>query len=300
MSKKKLFLVDGVSDNLLSNLDSRDVALSIRSLPKHPPTRDRLVAFIGLPWRLVISEVSDPRLVAALEQHSSASDLMVRKRGFFQIVDSDPSRIAFPQRCLPFYLLNGREGTSGSQFESRLRRMTMLEDLRRSGIRQIFVISGDEDPIPSDLRDLWASGFRSFLTFASDFGGAAAVLDEWLGQTSGFATASLSRLAANRVIEDVLERYAARFAEERRVIRVRDQTGTFHRVDVTEIDEPERPIFEQYSIIEDRHLTPLTTDEFSEEDFVGFFQIQRPRGVPMPPACHGFEMLEVGKLSKAV
>ena len=53
---------------------------------------------------------------------------------------------------------------------------------------------------------------------------------------------------------------------------MRDQTGTFHRVDVTEIDEPERPIFEQYSIIEDRHLTPLTTDEFSEEDFVGFFQ----------------------------
>jgi hypothetical protein len=272
MSKGKLFLVDGVSDNLLSNLDNRDVALWIRGLPKNPPTRDKLVEFLGLPWRFVFSEISDPQLITALERRSSINDPMARKRGFLQIVDNDPSRIQFPLRCLPLYLLNGRDGAPTSEFEDKLRRMTMLEDLRRSGVRQILIISGEEDPIPSGLRDLWASGFRSFLTFASDLEANASVLDEWLGQTDGVTAVSLSRFPAARFIEDIVERYESRFVEERRLIRVRDQKGTFHRIDVTEIDEPERPAFEQYSIIEDRDLTPLTPDEFSEEDFVAFFQ----------------------------
>ena len=101
MSDGKLFLIDGVSDNLLSNLDTRDVALWIRGLPKNPPARDRLVEFLGLPWRIVFSEISDPQLIAALERRSSISDRMARKRGFLQIVDTDPSRIQFPMRCLP-------------------------------------------------------------------------------------------------------------------------------------------------------------------------------------------------------
>jgi hypothetical protein len=150
--------------------------------------------------------------------------------------------------------------------------MTMLEDLRRSSVRQILILSGDDDPVPSDLKDLWTSGFRSFLTFASDSAGAAVLLDEWLGQLEGVAAASLSRLPTTQIIEDILARYGARYPEERRVIRVRDQKGTFHAVDVTEIDEPERPILEQYSIIEDRDLALLTPEELSEEDFVAFFR----------------------------
>jgi hypothetical protein len=96
VSNKKLILINEVPDNLLSNLESRDVALWIRSLPKNQPTQEKLVAFLGLPWRLVFSEVSDQRLITALEQKSSSSDPMVRKRGFLQIIDSDPSRIEFP------------------------------------------------------------------------------------------------------------------------------------------------------------------------------------------------------------
>jgi len=165
VSDKKLILIDEVPDNLLSNLDSRDVALWIRGLPKNPPVQEKFVSFLGLPWRLVFSEISDPRLITAIEQQSSSTDPMARKRGFLQIIDSDPSRIEFPQRCLPFYLLNGREDPAVSDFENRLRRMTMLEDLRRSGVRQILVVSGDDDPIPSELKDLWAVGISVFSDF---------------------------------------------------------------------------------------------------------------------------------------
>ena len=62
---------------------------------------------------------------------------MTRKRGFIHVIDSDPSRIELPQRCLPLYLLNGKtKGIPSPDFESRLRRMTMLETiapLRRAG-----------------------------------------------------------------------------------------------------------------------------------------------------------------------
>ncbi|MCK1607341.1 hypothetical protein IVB02_39695 [Bradyrhizobium sp. 166] len=51
MNQKKLFLVDGASDNLLSNLDSRDIALWLIDLPKECPQLETLISFLGLPWR---------------------------------------------------------------------------------------------------------------------------------------------------------------------------------------------------------------------------------------------------------
>jgi hypothetical protein len=272
MDKSKLILIDQVPENLLSNLDSRDVALWIRSLPTNEPAQARLVSFLGLPWRQVISEISDQRLITALEQGSASDAPMVRKRGFVQIVDSDPSRIEFPQRCLPLFLLNGREGAAASEFESRLRRLTMLEELRRSNVRQVLVVSGDDDPIPTELKELWASGFRSFLTFASDRTDSAQIVERWLDGQAGVAAANLWRLPTTRLVEDIVARYAARYPEERIIIRVRDQSGAVHSIDVTETDEPERPIFEQYSVLQDRDLAPLTSAELSEDDFVAFFQ----------------------------
>lgn len=271
MSDKKLFLVDGASDSLLANLDSRDVALWLADLPEDFAL-DKLISFLGLPWRLVLSEVSDVALVTALEQQSDTNVGMVRRRGYFQIVDSDPSRITFPQRCLPVYLLNGRETNASSEFETKLRRMTMVEDLRRSGVRQILVISGDDYPIPLDLSDLWESGFRSQLTIASKLENAETALHQWLERSAGVTTASLSRISPNAFIESVLTLYAERFAEQRKVVRVRDQRGTLSRFDITELDEPERPLFEQYLIIEDRDLAPLSPQELSEGDFISFFQ----------------------------
>src|SRR5947209_6855849 len=105
MNDKKLIAIDEVPDNLLSSLDGRDAALWIRGVPRNLPAESTLVSFLGLPWRQIFSEVSNRWLITALERASTSSDPMVRKRGFVQIIDSDPSRIEFPQRSLPFFLL---------------------------------------------------------------------------------------------------------------------------------------------------------------------------------------------------
>jgi len=271
MIKKGMHSIAEVPDNFLANLETRDIALWIKGLPEAPIAREKIFAFIGLPWRLVISEISDSKLIKILEDPSKDSESMARKRGFIQVVDSDPSRIQFPQRCLPIYLLKGRQETNTSaDFEAQLRRLTMLEALRRSMIREILVISGNCNPLPPALKELWSSGFRSYLTFASDYDKAKDILGDWIEETSRIV--SLSRLSAVQVIEDILARYVASYPEDRRVIRVRDQKGSIYKLDVTEIDEPEHPILEHYSLILDRDLSPLQPEELSESDFISFFQ----------------------------
>jgi hypothetical protein len=268
-----LICIDGIPENLLSSLESRDVVLWVRSLPKDRASQDALVAFLGLPWRMVFSEVYDSGLITALEAAATFSDPLTRKRGFIQIIDSDPSRIQLPHRCLPIYLVNGRQATPATpDFESRLRRMTMLEELRRSGAREILVISGDDDPVPPDLKDLWSSGFRSYLTVVSDAANAGKVVEDWIKETEGFAAANLLRLSAGQMVEDILVRYSSTYPENRHVVRIRDRNGGFHRIDVTEADEPERPILERYLLIEERDVARLMPEELSKEDFVGFFR----------------------------
>lgn len=284
MIRKQLFLADEVPDNLLASLESRDVALWVRSLPKDPPSQQALVSFLGLPWRLVIIETYDADLMHALEAAASFSDPMTRKRGYVQIVDIDPSRIELPQRCLPVYLLNGRgSGQTASDFKSRLIRMTMLEELRRSGSREILVISDGGDPVPPDLVDVWSSGFRSNLTFVSDAPDAEESLESWLLSLDEGPAATFLRLSAAQAVEEILERYGATYPEDRYVIRIRDSRGTFTTFDVTEADEPERPILERYSLIQERDLTPLLPEELSEEEGVAFFR--NPQGSWRPYAA---------------
>lgn len=272
--KKFLTVIHRAPDTLLAGLDCRDIALWIRAIPGTPMSNSTILPFMGLPWRLIVSESYDVELAKALESEVTIRDPMVRKRGFIQFVDSDPSRVELPPRCLPIYLLNGRtsEAKPATDFDARLRRLTMLEAVRRSAPREIVVLSTGADPIPPELTDLWASGFRSFLTFVSDSASAEGTLDRWLSSLEGVASATLWRVPASDAINEVLRRYKESYPEGRRVIRIRDARGAFHKVDITEIDEPERPILQQYSVIEEHHLAQLTPEELPEADFVAFFQ----------------------------
>jgi hypothetical protein len=102
-------------------------------------------------------------------------------------------------------------------------------------------------------------------------------------------------LELTRAIHEVVDRYSTVYPEQRRVIRMRDRRGRVNQIDVTEVDEPERPILESYSLIEERHLTPLTPTELSEQDFIDFFRDPeaswRPYAAGLPwvrhPEMHG-------------
>ena len=272
MISKTLIESAKIPDSLLTNLESRDVALWLRDLPRDLSGRETVNAFLGLPWRLIVSEFYDAELINALEVDAPLDDAMTRKRGFLQIIDDDPSRINLPQRSLPMYLLNGREtGSAPSDFKSRLRRLTMLDALRRSGVRELLIVSNG-DPVPQDLQDLWSSGFRAFLTFVSQAEDAAKSIQKWIDLAGKETIAQIIKLDPATAISDIASSYSATYPEDRNVIRVRDRRGEFHRLDVTRADEPERPLTDFYTFIEERDLKPLAQAELSEDEFVSFFR----------------------------
>jgi hypothetical protein len=254
------------------------------------------VRFLGLPWRLVVSEVFEASVLTDLQKSASVDDLLTRKRGYVQVIDSDPSRIELPERSLPFYLLGGtqKEGAEAT-FTDRLRRMTMLESLRRSAPREIFLISDDENPIPEDLRDLWSSGFRCYVTIVCSKPNALALVDEWVRDSKGFAVATMLQVSPSEAITQIVTEYDSTYPEERHVIRVRDTDGNLRKLDVTNLDEPERPVLGVYTLIEERDLVPITPQELGEQDFIGFFRDPASSWRPYAAGLPWMRDAEIGK-----
>lgn len=270
MTNKFLIKSKNVSNNTLASIESRDAALWVHDLPVDHDQLKITAAFLGLPWRLVMFEGHNSALFDVLRDMSSIEDPLVLKRGLIQIIDTDPTRIELPPRCLPVYLLDGQRG--GSDFEKRLGRMTMLENFRRSGAREVVVISARESLIPADLKELWSADFRAQLTFVSDVQSAESELEQWLDETRDLLTANLTQLSPQTFIQEILTEYTKTYPAERHVIRMRDKHGEFHKIDVTTADEPERPILDAFTLIEERDLTPLAPAELSEDEFIGFFK----------------------------
>ena len=50
MFESSLIHIDRVPDNLLSNLENRDIALWIRSVPTDAASQAAFMSFLGLPW----------------------------------------------------------------------------------------------------------------------------------------------------------------------------------------------------------------------------------------------------------
>ena len=153
-----------------------------------------------------------------------------------------------------------------------MRRLNILEALRRSGAREILILSGTAIGVPTGIADLWTDGFRSYLTIASDAVDSAQSIQQWLEQTSGVGAVNFVRSSASDVVNNVLERFQATYPDERHVLRIRDVNGRQHKIDVTDTDEPERPILANYGLIEEKDLTPVMPDELTEQEFVSFFK----------------------------
>lgn len=259
-----------VPRSVLSRLETRDIGLWVETLPEHPTAE--LIGFLSLPWRFVVLSDTDAVFVQRLEKSASADQVLLRRRGFVQIIDSDPSRIELATRSLPVYLLNGRRGENSLSFESQLRKLTILEAIRRSEPRQILVIGESTHSAPDELKQLWATGFRSEITIGSKDARAVAGINEWSRVVSGNLQANIIELPVDAIASAVLELYNHTYPEDRTVVRVRNSQGGFATFDLSDIDDPERPILEFYQVIQERDLTSLAPEELSHEEFTAFFR----------------------------
>ena len=263
--------LEALPDSVIAGLADREVSIWVRGSVDSPADIDALADVLRLPWKQVFVEEADPRLVDALEKPET--NWLSRRRGFIHIVDVDPSRLDLPARALPVFLLGGRHDR-GSAFERQLRRMTMLEELRRSGVRQLVVLGNANGTAPAGLDEIWATGFRTRLIVVDDRADAAQQLAEWLASKGQGPVASVVALHRNEFARRLVAAFSSSFENERLVIRRRDGTGTIHLVDLTDVDDPEQPLLDSYDLILDRDFALAGTNDLPEEAFNAFFRGQ--------------------------
>jgi len=260
---------DSLPDSLIAGLADREVSIWVSGAVHEAADIDALAAMLRLPWKQVFIEEASPGLVAALEK--ADDDSLVRRRGFIHIVDTDPSRINLPARALPIFLLSGRNN-QGSAFELQLRRMTILDGLRRSGVRQLVVIGGRSGAAPEALGSIWATGFRTRLLVVTENTKAISELGQWLDANGDGPAASVISLPSAEFARKLVATFSSSYSDEQLVVRQRDEAGDVHNVDFTDIDDPERPILEHYDLIQDRDFASVGLNELPEDVFNAFFR----------------------------
>ena len=269
MSPPQVFQTPSARDTLLADLDRRDVALWIHGRPDTVSTPLDLLSLIALPWNLVLSDVSDAPLCAALNASADPDDPLARKRGFIHVVRSSPTEVELPPQCLPVYLLPDR---GDGDFEAQLTRLAMLDQLRRSNVRQLLVVSSPATPVPDELTRIWSAGFRAALTFFADSPNAASALSDWVKSLLSPTPVTLLTCPPVELLRNLPSTFSTTYPEDRLLIRIRDRAGQVRRLDLTTSDDPERSILSNFELVKERDVTAITPDQLPEVDFVSFFQ----------------------------
>lgn len=287
MNLNRIIRLDTFPSHLLAHLDARDAAVWVLE-PFIAEAGGELAAQVmKLPWRLVLSESSDPELVRALESAEDVAEPLVRRRGFVQVIDTNPADVTLPPHCLPVYLLTGRDPTaSRGGLAAMTRRFTMLDALRRLEVKELVILAGGGTALPRELSDLWTDGLRTLITVVSDATGAQAELEAWREDRSFGATAAFIPAPSAQFCSDFLEAYLSSFATERYVLRIRDDKGEITKIDVTSLDDPEYPLLSNYELLQDADLHPLQPNDLTLDETQGFFQNAgaswRPYAAGMP------------------
>jgi hypothetical protein len=266
---QQLMSIDKPPDALLSAISGREVTLWLNCLPADIDAGE-VANFIGLPWRDVLLGESTKELLAALT--SDANPDLVRRRGYLQLIQTDPSLLPpLPPRSLPVYQLDAQSPPE-SDFDRTLRRMAMLGALRRSGVRNLLIVSDDNATLPVEFSSLFDASFQPFVTFVSATDDGRATALAWTeGKTAG-RPVQLVSLAPAEFVRALVARYAHIYPADSTIVRLRRADGLTSLIDLTEADDVERPILNAYELIQERDLAIVAPEELREEEFVGFFE----------------------------
>jgi hypothetical protein len=158
-----------------------------------------------------------------------------------------------------------------SQFDATLRQMSMLGGLRRSNVRHLLIVS-EHDPVPpGELLNLLDPQFHPFITVVSNTQEGYQRTLAWAESASGSPPTLLVRKSAIDFAAQIVERYYSTYPADTILVRVKRQDGTTSLVDLTTIDDAERPILINYDLLQERDLANITPEELTEEEFTSFF-----------------------------
>jgi hypothetical protein len=263
--------VDPLPTHLLSHLNTRDAALWVMDPFVDQAGAADAAAAMTLPWRLVLCESWDPALLTALEAPEAPSDPLVRRRGFIQLVDTNPSQVLLPPHCLPVYLLNGRNSQVSVGLAALTRRLTMLDELRRMQVKELIVLAGNGPALPSELAELWDDGFRTLVTIVTDTPKAPVEVEKWRSERPFGTAVAYTSIAPAKFCRELVEAFLSGQAGDRVILRVRNVRGDIQPLDVTGLDDPEHPLLANYELLQADDLRGLQASDLTAAEIAAFF-----------------------------
>ena len=147
-----------------------------------------------------------------------------------------------------------------------------MEELRRSCLRQLVIVGDAEDIVPNDLALIWKAGFRTRLVISTTQNDAYQRLEEWFKTNGKGPTATLTDLHLTGLSSLLINSFTRAYSEECLLARLRGEAGGINQIDLTDIDDPERPLLDSYSLIQERDFASADAFALPEEAFNAFFR----------------------------
>ena len=291
-----LISTDRFPNEVLSDLGNRDVSLWVHT-PSETLDQHTLADLVRLPWHEVYLSNVDSSLIQELTHDTDPN--LLRKRGFIQLVQTNPSHLSLPPRSLPVYVLD-TNAAAESEFDRSLRRNTMLGYLRRSSVRRLLFVTNDDAAPPPELSSLLDSSFYPYLSFVSATERGASQISTWIAQTVPGPSKLLVRMPPLDFVQQLIDRYVESYIADRLLVRMRTPQGATQLVDLTSVDDVERPILTYYELIRERDLAYISPEELTEDEFNEFFEGSlsswRPYGSCLPWIQDHTAVTEVKKI----
>lgn len=266
-------------EDALFDLLNRDAALWVCGpMPTASDTLLRLAKFMVLPWRVVLCEPTSSALVSELARLGSQQDPLSRVRGFVHIVAVDPSTRQLPPRCLPIFLLNGRddateraESSGISGIAANRRRLNMVERLEAASPKRVIVLGADVESAAKQLAELWTGELRSLVTFVAPPPANAVAIASHFEPVANLSSISVVAIDLDELLEEVVRRSTELLPDSQAVIRVRSIDGEIREVDITSAELIEQPLLDSFEIIKSKDLRRLTESDLTTADLETFF-----------------------------
>ncbi len=276
MNLPRLHTATVVPDELVLRLLSRDIALWLGSFHSIPSAElASLTSLAGLPWRMVVAESSDARLVtAAAATHPELS----RRRGQIFPVTRNPADLVLPPRSLPLFFLNGRDDAkepedspSGlGQNNRQLRRLAMLNQLVRSVPPAMLLVPAAEDDI-EDLLGETVREVRSRIFLVSSVSSQREAARAWIKGQGGPPDVTLIDVGLADLTENLSIRLRAQLPDDQVSVRVRIDKKQIVSRDVTNALPVDAPILDQYVLVNESFLVQPAPEDLTDSQINQFF-----------------------------
>lgn len=277
--KKVILIDDKISDDVLLDLMNRDAALWVCQNTFYDEEQVNLLArLMVLPWKIVLCESPDAKLISEVEKCGGFEDELSRYRGFVHIVASNPNVRILPERALPVYLLNGRsdslehsESHNLAGISATRRRLNMIERLESSSPKQVVVVGSDVNKAATQLSELWSTELRALLTFVVPKTIISDSITEQFESVADLSSIAIVYAELNEFADYTLRRCNDILPDTKISILIQIPAGTKFEVDITGAELIEQPLLEKFEIIKSKNLFSVAPNNLSKDDINIFF-----------------------------